>query len=163
MANIRETDLPGIGHKYQIDTQEGEKFVIVIHDDGKRELFHFDNDNPDESVSMVTLDDVEARQVAGILGGLSYKPKELEVTDITLDQLQIEWYKIKKESPYIGKSIGELKIHQQTGATILAIIEKNKKQTITPGAGHVIQSNAILVVAGEKKNIKSFKKFFQGD
>jgi TrkA domain protein len=163
MADIHETDLPGIGRKFQILTQEGEKLVIIIHDDGIRELFHFDADDPDESISMVTLNDLEARQVAGILGGMSYKPKELETAEVTLDQLHIEWYKIKRNSPYIGKTIGELEIRKKSGATIIAVIEKNRKQTITPGADYVLQADATLVVAGEKKNIKAFKQILQGE
>lgn len=163
MADIREIDLPGIGRKFQIHTNEGEKLVLVIHDeDGKRELFRFDSDDPDETTSMVTLDDLEARQIAGILGGMSYQPKELETAELTLEQLKIKWFKIKQNTPYIGKTFGELQIRQKTGATIIAVIEKNGKQTITPGADHVLQANTTLVVAGDVKNIKAFKQILQG-
>jgi hypothetical protein len=43
---------------------------------------------------MVTLNDTEARQVAGIIGGLNYTPKALDSLSITLEGLVSEWYKI---------------------------------------------------------------------
>ena len=72
--NIRESELPGIGCKFEILTKESEKMVIVIHDDGRRELYHFDEDH-EESVSSVTLTDSESRKVAAILGGMIYEYK----------------------------------------------------------------------------------------
>lgn len=50
--NIRESELPGIGYKFQIVTKGNEKMVIVIHDDGRREMYHFDSDH-EESISSI--------------------------------------------------------------------------------------------------------------
>lgn len=77
----RESALPGIGYKVELETRSGDKLVIVTYDDGRRELYGFYPGNPDESIAIATLSDDEARQMAGILGGLGYQPGSLGEDD----------------------------------------------------------------------------------
>ncbi|MGO1244008.1 MAG: cation:proton antiporter regulatory subunit [Sphingobacterium sp.] len=156
MSIVRESDLIGIGKKYQIETEAGDNMIIVIHDDGKRELYRSDSEDS-ETHCVMTLSDEESRQVAGIVGGLSYKPKALETMEIALDDLRIEWYKVGESSDGVNKSIGELGVRQRTGASIIAAI-REEETIINPGPEYHIAPGTTLVVAGKKANIKLLKE-----
>lgn len=156
MSIVRESDLIGIGKKYQIETEAGDHIVVVIHDDGKRELYRSEDDE-DETHCVMTLSDEESRQVAGIIGGLSYKPKALETIEVALDDLRIEWYKVQESNDGVDKSIGQLGVRQHTGASIIAAI-RGDETIINPGPEYVIKPGTTLVVAGKKNNIKLLKE-----
>ncbi|WP_240415516.1 cation:proton antiporter regulatory subunit [Paenibacillus periandrae] len=156
--NVKESNLPGIGRKFEIHTRGGEKLVIIIHDDGRREMYHFEHDDPDETISTITLDDDEARQVAAIVGGMTYIPKMLETVEMAFDELIIEWYKIESHYKSIGQSIGGLDVRQKSGAMIIAVIEKNHTKHVSPGPELVIQNEATLVVVGERQQQRLIKQ-----
>jgi len=158
VKTVKETDLPGIGKKFQIDTRGKDKVVIVVHDDGRREIFHFYHDDPEESISMVTLDDEESRCIAAILGGMTYRPKALETVEVALGDMVFEWYKVEPGSYAIGKTIGKLQVRQCTGAMIIAIIDSDQSKTLNPGAQKTINEGATVVILGEKDQIKACKK-----
>jgi TrkA domain protein len=164
MATIRESDLPGIGHKFQVETRTGDVLVIVVHDTGARELYHLAADDPDTILSRVALDDAEARQVAGIIGGLTYQPKALETVEIALQDILIEWYQVEPAHAAADRSIGDLRVRRQTGATIVAIIEPDRTPRINPGPEQVVHAGATLVVVGSREQIQTFKQLIvQGD
>ncbi|OPY57919.1 MAG: K(+)/H(+) antiporter subunit KhtT [Pelotomaculum sp. PtaU1.Bin035] len=161
MSLIRESDLPGIGRKFQVNTRSGDKLVIVVHDDGRREMYHFDNDDLEDSISMVTLNDAEARSVGGILGGMSYMPKALESVDMAFDEMVIEWYKLEPAIKSIGLTIGDLGIRKRTGATIIAIVRRDHSKVINPGPEQMLNEGATIIILGEREQVKACKRLIQ--
>lgn len=153
--DIRESELPGIGYKYEIITRNQDKLVIVVHDDGRREIYHFDPDDHDEVISSVTLNDIESRQIAGMIGGMFYKPKALESVEFAFDDLIIEWFQVEPNAPAINKTIGEIDIRNNYGVNVIAIKKKNKKKSHTPGSDTIIETGDTLVMSGERHQIKN--------
>lgn len=158
MSTIRETSLPGVGRKFQFETASGDRLVIVIHDDGTRELYHFTRKEPDRVASVVTLADSEARQIAGIIGGLTYVPKALPSAEIVLDDLLLEWYTIEAGSNCIGKTIRDLQVRTVTGASIVSIIEPDRIKRLNPEADTRLNEGATLVLAGDRRTIQALKQ-----
>ena len=158
MSTISETYLPGVGRKFQIETLRGDRLVIVIHDDGDRELYHFSRKNLERPASVITLTDGEARQIAGIVGGLTYVPKSLPNAEVVLDDLVLDWFTIEPGAACIGKTIRELKARTVTGASIVSLVEVNHVKRTNPEADTVLNEGATLVLAGDRKTIAALKK-----
>jgi TrkA domain protein len=161
MSTIQESNLPGVGRKFQIEAISGDRMIIVIHDDGIRELYHYNKKNFDKPDSVLTLTDGEARQIAGIVGGLSYVPKALPTSEVVLDDLVIEWYTIERGWFSVGKTIAETEARRRSGASIVSIIEPDQVKRVNPGPDTLINEEATLIIAGDRKNINKLKQLLR--
>ena len=158
MSTISESNLPGVGRKFQIETMSGDRLIIVIHDDGKRELYHFERKNLGRPASVLTLSDGEARQIAGIVGGLTYVPKALPTSEIVLENLVLEWFTLPPKAASCGKTIRELAVRTRTGASIVSLIEPNRVTRSNPGADTLLNECASLIIAGDRNSIAKLKR-----
>src|SRR5918992_575993 len=95
--DVREVDLPGVGKKFALTTDDGERLTIIIHHTGDREIYNF-------------------------RAGAYFQPAGGASMDLVLEQLSIEWVKIDAGSKLAGRSIGDLDIRKNTGATVLALL-----------------------------------------
>ncbi|BBN99496.1 MULTISPECIES: cation:proton antiporter regulatory subunit [Sporolactobacillus] len=159
--NIKETELPGIGKKFALVTDQGERIVVVIHDDGRRDIYHFAADDPDECISSVTMTDSEARQFAAIVGGMVYKPKAMENVEIALNDLIIEWRKVAADAPIIGKTIGEVGLRQNYHINVIGIIRKDQSKQLNPGVDSKFSAGDTVVASGERADLRrAFNELF---
>jgi K+:H+ antiporter subunit KhtT len=157
MSTISEVFLPGVGRKFQVETMTGDRLVIVIHDDGTRELYHFTRRNLERPASVLRLSDGEARQIAGIVGGLAYVPRNLPMAEVILGDLVLEWFTIEEGAACIGRTIRDLQVRTATGASIVSILEADQTKRVNPEADTVLNEGATLVLAGDRRTINAVK------
>jgi TrkA domain protein len=150
---VKEIELPGIGRKFEVEIANGDKVVVIVHDDGRREIYHFDKKDYEESLSSVTLSDTESRQFAAIIGGIIYRPKAIETIEMAFDELMIEWYRIEPDAFAVSKTIGELDIRQKYEVSVIAIVKGNEK-VLNPGPETMIESGDMIVISGERHGVK---------
>lgn len=165
MSIIREAELPGLGKKYQLRLDDGEQIVVIIHDDGNREIFYF-NDDEDEPLASITLSDQESRQLGSIIGGAFYQPKKLEKLDAAIAELRIEWLKVRTSSEICGKTIGELELRKNHGVIIIAVMADKGKGgkeilSINPGPGYMFEPGHTVIAAGRYDKIKQIEEMFE--
>ncbi|MCL1852488.1 MAG: potassium:proton antiporter [Peptococcaceae bacterium] len=164
MDFIKETDLPGIGKKFSIAAKDGTQIIIIVHDDGTREIYHYDLEDEDGDVDhIITLDDNEARRVAGILGGMTYTPRALESMKVNLRELTIDWHKME-DCPVCDKSIGELGLRENIGVCVIAIIKAHGGENIiNPGPNDFICQKDTVVLAGTREQIRNFHQLIKSE
>jgi TrkA domain protein len=161
--DLRETRLPGIGVKYGFRLDAGGRISLILHNDGKRELYWFRRADDDEPRAVITLDDDEARQLGAVLGGAYERPKIVEDLEMALGELQIEWVPVSDTSPWIGKSLAEAQFRAKSGITIIAILREPEPIS---GAqpGDVIQQGDTLVTVGKAGQYAGFyRRLERGD
>jgi len=163
MDFIKETDLPGVGKKFVIAPKDGGKIIIIVHDDGLREIYHINEDAEDEVEHIISVDDAEARKIAGILGGLVYTPKAVETMRVDLKELTIDWHKLGACELTASKSIGELHVRKNTGVSIIGIIKKDRHSIVNPGPETHIHVGDTIVLAGTREQIMAFHKFIYNE
>jgi TrkA domain protein len=161
--DLREARLPGVGVKYGFRLDAGGRISLILHNDGKRELYWFRRADDDEPSAVITLDDDEARQMGAVLGGAYQRPKIVEDLEMALGELSIEWVPVPDSSPLIGKTLAEAALRAKTGITIIAILRQPEPVS---GAqpNDVIQQGDTLVTVGRAGQYGAFHRMLeQGD
>ncbi|NHN46157.1 cation:proton antiporter regulatory subunit [Halostella sp. JP-L12] len=158
---VYESDLPGVGKKFEIDLNDESQLVVVIHNTGKRELFLRPEPNAD-SEKLFELSDKLARQVGTIMEGAYFQPIQTDTieTVISEDSL-IEWVKLTDDSPVAGRTLRDARIRQETGASIIAV--QRGDETITnPAPDTELRPDDTLVAVGSREEHDELQAYVTG-
>src|ERR671934_2167080 len=123
-SELRETRLPGIGTKFTLRRDDGGRLAVILHNDGRRELYFFRHADDEEPRAVIALDDDEARQIGAVIGGAYERPKIVEDLELALGELLIEWVPVPDSSPWLGKTLAECGFRAKTGITVIAILRE---------------------------------------
>jgi len=151
---VNEHDLPGVGKKFALTTNDGERMTIIIHNTGHREIYLFRGKEEFPS-SAVRLEDAEARMLGAILGGAYFQPAVAESMDMVMGQLSVEWFRVDTGSPLAGRTIQETAIRKRTGASVIAIL-RGGRPLPNPGPGDAIEAGDTLLIVGDRQQVQRF-------
>ncbi len=143
---VFETQLPGVGRRYQISFPDGGVFTIVVHNDGKRSAFW--RDEPDaDGEELFTTNERDAEKIAEIFEGVFFDPVSDDLDD-ALSGARIKWVAIPDDSPVVGRTIGDVGIRTQTGVSVLAV-ERGGQTIANPTPDTQLLTDDVLVVVGD--------------
>lgn len=159
---IYESDLPGVGKKYEVELEDDERLVVVTHNTGKREVYLKANENAD-SDKLFELPDRLARTVGTILEGAYFQPVTSDRVETMLsEETFIEWYNVAENAELAGRNLGEANVREETGVSIVAI-QRGEEVVAPPGPETVIEAGDTLVVVGDRESCTAFEALLGDD
>jgi len=154
--NVKESDLPGVGKKFTLETDGGE-VIIIIHNEGRREVFT--RANPDEdSEKVLEMSDKESRIFGSILEGAYFQPTKDDSIEATLtdDENLLEWLTVEKGSSLVGKTLAEANIRDEYGVSVIAV--QGEETVPNPEPDTVIKAGQTLVLVGPEEGYDRLRK-----
>lgn len=121
VRKVTETDLPGVGVRFDLETNAGRCVGVVVHQSGRRDLVIYDARDADRACESVGLTEDEGHTLGELLGG-SPVLEHLDEAVHQLEDLVISWVEISPESPLAGLTLAEASLRARTGAGIVALV-----------------------------------------
>ena len=153
MPEVTETELPGVGIRYEFTTRTGETIGVVSHRSGRRELFVGDRSDPDAFRRVADLAEDDSRTLAELLG-VSRIAQHLMGLQQSVEGLAIDWLPVDPDSPYARHTIGEARIRTRTGVSVVAVI-RGGAPVPAPGPDFTLERGDYLVVVGTPRGIEA--------
>lgn len=152
MVKIEETQLPGVGVRYEFVTDDGERIGVVHHRGGRREMFVCRAEEPDSVALSFDLSDDEAHTLGEMMGVATVVEKLVGLQQ-SVEGLAIDWLNVDPDTPYAGRTIGDARIRTRTGVSVVAVIRETTPFP-APGPEFHVEAGDTLVVVGTPKGIE---------
>jgi TrkA domain protein len=157
---IYETEVPGVGHKFELELDGEERLIVLIHHDGKREVYLRPGENAD-SEKLFSLTGKRARQLGSILEGAHFQPVEMDDIRVPLGEAIIEWTEIDTSSALVGQTLRAANIRDRTGVSVIAI-QRGPDTISNPTPDTTIEADDILVTLGSRVEHQAFSELVTG-
>jgi TrkA domain protein len=151
MRDVQETQLPGVGIRYDFVTSDGERIGVLVHRSGRRELFLYDRDDPDSCRAVVRLDPEDTRTLADLLGASHVSERLAAMQQI--EGLAIDWVTIPPTSKAVGRTLRDAALRTETGVSIVAVVRGNETVP-APGPDFTLEPGDTAVVVGTPEGIE---------
>jgi TrkA domain protein len=154
---LRSVNLPGVGTKYEFETDKGDIVAIFFTKNSTIQMYTLQQGCHTPSAAEMT--PMEARRLGNILTGaiIEAEAESVEIAFSALADLRITIHTYLIPPSIAGKTIEDLKIRTKTGVTIIAV-SRHDKNIINPPPSFVFETNDAVVVIGETDQLKRFER-----
>lgn len=158
---VYETDLPGVGGKFDLELADDSLASVVVHHDGRCELYR----RPDRDANgekLLDLTGEEANKLGSILEGAYFESVNIDELTVPLGDVIIEWTEIPGDSPIAGQTLQESEIKRRTGTTVIAV-QRGTETTPNPAADFELTTGDVLVAIGTREEHSALNALVEGD
>jgi len=153
VRKVTETDLPGVGIRFDLQTDAGRCVGVVAHQTGRRDLVIYDERDVDRACESVQLTEDEGHTLGELLGG-SPVLEHLDDAMHRLEDLVISWVTIAAGSSLAGLTLAEASLRARTGAGVVALVSEAGSIPI-PGRDDRLEAGNTAVVVGVPSAVKA--------
>jgi len=158
--DIREATLPGVGKKYTMSLRDGGNLALIVKPDGERQMYHFLEDD-DRPCDVFKVDRQEAQQLANLLGQPMVSAPDLQKLELALGALEIEWLKLEEGSPLAGKTLGDVPLRTETGASVVAIM-RGEQAIPNPDLVTRFEADDTVMIVGSHEQCRAAEALILG-
>jgi TrkA domain protein len=158
---VYETDVPGVGKKFELDIGSGARAVVVLHHDGRVELFR--RDSPDaDSKKLLDLSSQQSNRLGSILEGAYFESVDLDDLSVPLGDAIIEWVEVTDDSPVAGSTLAAADVRAETGVSVIAV-QRDGDTVPNPSPDTVVEAGDVLVALGTREEQSALAHLVRGD
>ena len=158
MAEVTETQLPGVGVRHEFSTGAGERVAVLSHRTGRREIAVYDRADPDSCTTVLHLNPDDTRTLADLLGGGPLSETAAGVQ--RLAGVALDWIPIRATTGQAGSTIGAARLRTRTGSSVVALIRGD--ETIpAPGPEMVLEADDIVVAVGTPEGLRQLRDLLE--
>jgi TrkA domain protein len=159
---VRCIELPGIGTKYELETEKGDRVAIIFLGSRKFQLYVLEKGKASPSAAELTA--AEARRLGSLLSGaiIEAEKEAVEIAFSTLSDLRIRVHTYVIKRNLAGRSIAELQVRTKTGATVVAV-SRAGKNIINPLPSFTFDDGDIVVAIGDTDQLEEFEHRILGN
>lgn len=161
MAQVEETQLPGVGLRQDFVTRHGERVGMITHRTGHRELLIYDREDPDACRETLRLEEEDVRTLFEMLGG-SHVTEHLTELEQSVEGLTIDWVRVGPTSACSGRTLGDLRLRTDISASIVAVL-RDGRSVPTPPHDFELQEGDTAVVVGTKDGVRQVVAQLEGE
>ncbi|MEV4703212.1 TrkA C-terminal domain-containing protein [Actinoplanes sp. NPDC049316] len=149
--NIERTALPGVGVRHTADTTAGQRFGVITHLDGCRDVVVYDPGDPDDVAYTLHLDPAEAHSVADLLDA-TVTIDHIRELEQRIDGVTAARIRVPVGSPYDGCPLADARAGTPAGTAIVAVI-RGSRVTAAPGPEFLLRHDDTVVAVGDHRGI----------
>lgn len=160
MTDINETQLPGVGTRYDFETREGTRIGVISHHSGRRDLLIYEEDDPDTCEMTMRLSQDDGRTLGELLGATHLEESTTPFQQ-AIGDLAIDWITISDDWACAGQTIAQFGIRAQTAITVVAAI-RGEQVISMPPPEFALQPGDTLLGIGKPENFAQAIKLLHG-
>lgn len=159
--SVYETDIPGVGRKFELELSGGARAVVVVHHDGRCELYRRASADEDgEKILDLTSD--QANKLGSILEGAYFESVDVGELTVPLGDAIIEWIEINDGSPLVGTTLRDANIRSATGVSVIAV-QRGEETFSNPDPSFEVEAGDLLVGIGTREEHAALSDLVEPD